>query len=116
MAEGVGFEPTSPCGPTVFKTVAFNRSATPPRGEQQSSTLALRSSPRLWHSGGVFVRLLVVRRATMLLPRGLLVNDDGRDVDRTFMTLALDEARKAGAIGEVPIGAVVVCDGAVVAT
>ncbi len=35
--------------------------------------------------------------------------------DETFMALALDEARMAGAIGEVPIGAVVVCDGAVVA-
>jgi tRNA(adenine34) deaminase len=31
------------------------------------------------------------------------------------MAMALDEARLAGAIGEVPIGAVVVCDGAVVA-
>lgn len=31
------------------------------------------------------------------------------------MRLALDEARKAGAAGEVPIGAVVVCGGAVVA-
>lgn len=35
--------------------------------------------------------------------------------DQTYMALALDEARLAGAIGEVPIGAVVVCDGAVVA-
>ncbi len=35
--------------------------------------------------------------------------------DETYMALALDEARLAGAIGEVPIGAVVVCDGAVVA-
>lgn len=35
--------------------------------------------------------------------------------DKTFMAMALDEARLAGAIGEVPIGAVVVCDGAVVA-
>jgi tRNA(adenine34) deaminase len=35
--------------------------------------------------------------------------------DETFMAMALDEARMAGAIGEVPIGAVVVCDGAVVA-
>jgi tRNA(adenine34) deaminase len=31
------------------------------------------------------------------------------------MAMALDEARAAAAIGEVPIGAVVVCDGAVVA-
>jgi tRNA(adenine34) deaminase len=36
--------------------------------------------------------------------------------DETYMALALDEARKAAAIGEVPIGAVVVCEGAVVAS
>jgi len=36
--------------------------------------------------------------------------------DTTFMALALDAARYAGEIGEVPIGAVVVCDGAVVAS
>lgn len=34
--------------------------------------------------------------------------------DEMFMTLALAEARRAGEIGEVPIGAVVVCDGEVV--
>ena len=28
--EGVGFEPTNACTLTVFKTVAFNHSATPP--------------------------------------------------------------------------------------
>ncbi len=32
MAEGVGFEPTNPCGLTVFKTVAIVHSATPPNG------------------------------------------------------------------------------------
>ncbi len=31
MAEGVGFEPTSPFGETVFKTAAFDLSAIPPR-------------------------------------------------------------------------------------
>ncbi len=31
LAEGVGFEPTNPCGLTVFKTVAFVHSAIPPR-------------------------------------------------------------------------------------
>lgn len=36
------------------------------------------------------------------------------DVHETFMRLALDEARRAGAAGEVPIGAVVVVDGVVV--
>ena len=30
MAEVVGFEPTVPCGTTVFKTAAFDHSATPP--------------------------------------------------------------------------------------
>jgi len=35
--------------------------------------------------------------------------------DETYMSLALDEARTAADLGEVPIGAVVVCDGAVVA-
>jgi tRNA(adenine34) deaminase len=34
--------------------------------------------------------------------------------DTTYMAIALDEARAAAEIGEVPIGAVVVCDGAVV--
>ncbi len=35
--------------------------------------------------------------------------------DEVFMRMALDEARLAAEAGEVPIGAVVVCDGAVVA-
>ena len=30
MAEGVGFEPTGPGGPPVFKTGAIDHSATPP--------------------------------------------------------------------------------------
>jgi hypothetical protein len=30
LAEGVGFEPTDPCGSPVFKTGALNRSAIPP--------------------------------------------------------------------------------------
>jgi tRNA(adenine34) deaminase len=36
--------------------------------------------------------------------------------DEVFMAMALDEARRAAEIGEVPIGAVVVCGGAVVAS
>ncbi|HEX9092356.1 MAG TPA: tRNA adenosine(34) deaminase TadA [Coriobacteriia bacterium] len=35
--------------------------------------------------------------------------------DETYMRLALDEAVAAAALGEAPIGAAVVCDGAVVA-
>lgn len=37
------------------------------------------------------------------------------DAHEFFMGLALDQARQAAQIGEVPIGAVVVCDGEVVA-
>lgn len=36
--------------------------------------------------------------------------------DESYMALALDQARLAGDIGEVPIGAVVVCEGQVVAS
>lgn len=36
-------------------------------------------------------------------------------MDKTYMRMALEEARAAAAEGEVPIGAVVVCDGQVVA-
>jgi len=35
--------------------------------------------------------------------------------DEIYMSMALEQARMAAEIGEVPIGAVVVCDGAVVA-
>ncbi|MDE6865239.1 MAG: nucleoside deaminase, partial [Alistipes sp.] len=37
-----------------------------------------------------------------------------QEIDEKFMRLALSEARKAQQQGEVPIGAVVVADGAVV--
>ncbi|NTW28931.1 MAG: nucleoside deaminase [Coriobacteriia bacterium] len=36
--------------------------------------------------------------------------------DEMFMAMALDQARQAAQFGEVPIGAVVVCDGAVVSS
>ena len=38
-----------------------------------------------------------------------------RETDETFMAMALEQARYAAELGEVPIGAVVVADGAVVA-
>lgn len=37
------------------------------------------------------------------------------DEDKRYMKLALEEARRAGAAGEVPVGAVVVCKGQVIA-
>ena len=40
MAEGVGFEPTEPFSPTVFKTVAINRSTTPPKNKKPGLDLA----------------------------------------------------------------------------
>lgn len=42
------------------------------------------------------------------------MGDNERD-DLTFMTAALDEARAAAAQGEVPVGAIVVVDGRIVA-
>ena len=42
-------------------------------------------------------------------------NESQATEDERYMRLALDEARVAAAEGEVPIGAVVVCDGEVVA-
>ncbi len=41
--------------------------------------------------------------------------EDVQHSDETYMAMALEQARVAAEIGEVPIGAVVVCDGAVVA-
>ena len=41
--------------------------------------------------------------------------DEARAADEKYMQLALEEAEAAAAEGEVPIGAVVVCDGQVVA-
>jgi hypothetical protein len=37
VAEGVGFEPTDPCGSPVFKTGALNRSAIPPTNSAQAT-------------------------------------------------------------------------------
>src|SRR3972149_5377470 len=36
LAEGEGFEPPIPCGIPVFKTGAFNRSATPPASRNRA--------------------------------------------------------------------------------
>ena len=38
LAEAVGFEPTVPFGTTVFKTAAFNHSATPPHTAYKDNT------------------------------------------------------------------------------
>jgi hypothetical protein len=41
VAEREGFEPPDPCGSTVFKTAAFDRSATSPRFLNQPLTKPL---------------------------------------------------------------------------
>ena len=43
LAEGVGFEPTSPFGETVFKTAAIDHSAIPPRIRPESESLSVYS-------------------------------------------------------------------------
>lgn len=40
--------------------------------------------------------------------------DTSNAEDDAFMRLALEQAAQAGAAGEVPVGAVVVCDGEVI--
>ena len=42
MAEGVGFEPTDPCGSPVFKTGALNRSAIPPESSNANNATGVR--------------------------------------------------------------------------
>ncbi len=52
-----------------------------------------------------------------LVPRGFAdVEDARRAQDERFMRLALQQAARAAALGETPIGAVVVCDCEVVAS
>ncbi len=45
-----------------------------------------------------------------ILYGGALVSEFS-DSDRQFMALAMEEAERAASLGEVPVGAVVVCDG-----
>ena len=45
----------------------------------------------------------------------MATQDDSTHADAAFMGIALEEARAAGAAGDVPVGAVVVLDGAVIA-
>ena len=87
-AEGEGFEPSERRRrSTVFKTAAINRSATPPR------VRTVLSYPIWRHRWELHVG----------------------EKDDQYMRMALDEASRAAALGEVPIGAVVVCCDEVVA-
>ena len=86
LAEEVGFEPTEPCGSTVFKTAAFNHSAIP---------------PCIWLGASV---LKTLPKLSQRIPY------NGSMTDEDYMRMALDQAREAAEMGEVPIGAVVVYD------
>ena len=44
MAESVGFEPTGPCGPTVFKTAAFDHSANSPKQSLEKGGIKIKLS------------------------------------------------------------------------
>jgi hypothetical protein len=46
LAEGVGFEPTVPCGTTDFESVTFDHSDTPPRCYPASPDFFLARSSR----------------------------------------------------------------------
>jgi hypothetical protein len=50
MAEGVGFEPTGPFGPAVFKTAAINHSTTPP--ESRFSTRWRKTGTESYYGSG----------------------------------------------------------------
>lgn len=80
----------------------------------------MRSSTAGWASSRN--PLNVVRGPSALRPAGRFVCGTGdwcsinrMEDDALYMALALEQARRAAAEGEVPIGAVIVCDGAVVA-
>lgn len=89
---------------TVFKTVAFNRSATPPsRIARTRIAYLLRKRYRI-------ERIFLIFYVISLELRFFVLNDS------EYMQHALDLAKEAALLGEVPIGAVVVCDGAIVGT
>ena len=50
MAEKVGFEPTEPYGSTVFKTAAFDHSATSPMRRQDTGIHAVFTSKKPYES------------------------------------------------------------------
>lgn len=55
LAEAVGFEPTEPLGSTVFKTAAFDHSATPPHA--WAFRVCRRSSRRFPRRGNVCIAI-----------------------------------------------------------
>ena len=102
MAEEVGFEPTVPFGTTVFKTAAFNHSAIPPLDNQNRIIKNRR-----------FCKSESSRIAALFLPIVLWIclicyHSCMRETDEYYMRMAIEQAKLAEEIGEIPIGAVVV--------
>lgn len=103
LAEDVGFEPTEPLGSTVFKTAAFNRSANPPT----RCLLFGRSSAQPKRQHKEYHIMLAMELDAYMTTSGWT---SARLDDDYYMALALEQAREAYRLGEVPIGAVVVYD------
>ena len=70
VAEGVGFEPTDPCGSAVFKTAAIDHSATPPRPRGAHRIAETRRSPAASRRTRPRGRPLAGPPALDSLPRG----------------------------------------------
>lgn len=105
LAEDVGFEPTEPLGSTVFKTAAFNHSANLPNTWFLFVRGVSKRTPKRQHTE--YHIMLAMELDAYMTPSGWT---SGRLDDDHYMSLALDQARKAYQLGEVPIGAVVVYD------
>src|SRR5271166_2882405 len=81
MAEGVGFEPTDPCGSPVFKTGAIDHSAIPPISASRLDHLP-RWPQRSTESESVAILfalvgpVMILRRAMQALCRALFARKD----------------------------------------
>ena len=69
-----------------------------------------------WRGDWNFGSQLIVSKELLFTHNSILTLDNNETlrIDESFMRMALKEAEKAGANGEIPIGAVVVCKGRII--
>mgnify|MGYP002929641420 FL=1 len=69
-----------------------------------------------WRGDWNFSSQLIVSKELLFTHNSILTLDNNETlrIDESFMRMALKEAEKAGANGEIPIGAVVVCKGRII--
>ena len=69
-----------------------------------------------WRRDWNFGSQLIVSKELLFTHNSILTLDNNETlrIDESFMRMALKEAEKAGANGEIPIGAVVVCKGRII--